>query len=380
MDTNRDLANPSRTGLAAGNGPDTDPVRGRAHGESTVPLSVLDLATVGVETSSSEALATTTELARATEMWGFHRFWVAEHHGMPGIASSSPTVLLAHLAAHTSRIRLGTGGVMLPNHAPLVVAEQFGTLAALNPGRIDVGLGRAPGTDPNTARALRRTTGPLSADDFPEQLGELIGFLRDEFPIDHAYADVHAVPNGPVPPIWLLGSSGFSAQVAGALGLPFAFAHHFSSKNTLPALELYRDSFRPSEILDEPYSMIGVQVIAADTDAEAVELARPIALSMMRLRSGNPGRLPTVAEARDREYTDGERRFLDSWFDDAVHGSGATVRAELDALRERTGVDELMITANLADRKAKLRSYELVAAQYGLLDSATSNASRERKN
>ncbi|WP_407926242.1 LLM class flavin-dependent oxidoreductase [Halosaccharopolyspora lacisalsi] len=363
MDT---VANPSRTALGNEQPSEAEshPIRGIARGESPVPLSVLDLAPVGVDTSPSQALSTSAELARSVERWGYHRFWVAEHHGMPGIASSSPSVLIAHLAAVTNTLRLGSGGVMLPNHAPLVVAEQFGTLQALYPGRIDLGLGRAPGTDQGTARALRRTTGPLSADDFPQQLGELIAFLDDDFPADHPYVDVHAIPHGPMPPVWLLGSSGFSAQVAGSLGLPFSFAHHFSADNTLPALKLYRDSFKPSEVLDEPYAKIGVQVVAADTDEEALELTRPIALSMLRLRMGNPGRMPTVKEAAEYPYSERERAFVDNWLADAVYGSPETVRAGLDELRERTGADELMLTANIPDRDAKLRSYELIARAY----------------
>ncbi|RCW45168.1 luciferase family oxidoreductase group 1 [Halopolyspora algeriensis] len=362
------VANPERTELSHVQPPEPEPhpIRGIARGDSPVPLSVLDLAPVGTETTPGHALSTTTELARSAERWGYHRFWVAEHHGMPGIASSSPAVLIAHLASATNTLRLGSGGVMLPNHAPLAVAEQFGTLQSLYPDRIDLGLGRAPGTDQGTARALRRTTGPLSADDFPQQLGELIAFLGNGFPADHPYADVHAIPNGPAPPVWLLGSSGFSAQVAGALGLPFSFAHHFSSANTMPALKLYRDSFQPSSVLDEPYAKIGVQVIAADTDEEALELARPIALSMLRLRMGNPGRMPSPEEAAEYPYTEREQAFIDNWLSDVVYGSAATVRTELDELRDRTGVDELMITANLHDRQAKLRSYELIAQAYRL--------------
>lgn len=365
MDT---VANPDRTALAHEQPPEPEPhpIRGTARGDSPVPLSVLDLAPVGVETTPSEALSTAAELARSVERWGYHRFWVAEHHGMPGIASSSPAVLIAHLGAVTNTLRLGSGGVMLPNHAPLVVAEQFGTLQALYPDRIDLGLGRAPGTDQGTARALRRTTEPLSADDFPQQLGELIAFLGDDFPADHPYVDVHAIPNGPVPPVWLLGSSGFSAQVAGALGLPFSFAHHFSAANTIPALKLYRESFQPSEVLDEPYAKIGVQTVAADTDREALDLVRPIALSMLRLRMGNPGRMPGVEEAAEYPYTEREQAFVDNWLADAVYGSPDAVRAGLDELRERTGADELMLTANIADREAKLRSYELIARAYRL--------------
>lgn len=362
------VANPDRTALGNEQPPESEPhpIKGAARGDSPVPLSVLDLAPVSVETTPAHALSATTELARSAERWGYHRFWVAEHHGMPGIASSSPAVLIAHLAGATNTLRFGSGGVMLPNHAPLAVAEQFGTLQALYPDRIDLGLGRAPGTDQGTARALRRTTGPLSADDFPQQLGELIAFLNDEFPADHPYADVHAVPQGTPPPVWLLGSSGFSAQVAGALGLPFSFAHHFSAANTMPALKLYRESFQPSAVLDEPYAKIGVQTIAADTDEQALHLARPIALSMLRLRMGSPGRMPTPKEAAEYPYTEREQSFVDDWLADAVYGSAATVRAELDELRERTGANELMITANIPDRDAKLRSYELIAQAYRL--------------
>jgi luciferase family oxidoreductase group 1 len=362
------VANPDRTTL--GGGPSSEqqghPIRGGAFGESPVPLSVLDLSPVGADTTSSEALGTTTELARLAERLGYHRFWVAEHHGMPGIASSSPAVVIAHLAAATNTLRVGSGGVMLPNHAPLIVAEQFGILQSLHPGRIDLGIGRAPGTDQATARALRRTSGPLSADDFPQQLGELIAFIRDDFPADHPYSHIHAVPHSDTPPIWLLGSSGFSAQVAGALGMPFAFAHHFSAANTLPALDLYRQSFEPSALLDKPYALIGVQVVAADTDEEALELARPIGLHMLRLRRGMPQRLPSRKEAAEYPYTEQERLFLENWLSDVVYGSRATVRAGLDELRERTGVDELMVTTNIAEREPKLRSCELVAQAYGL--------------
>lgn len=343
-------------------------IKGVPRGESPVVLSVLDLSPVGSDTTAVDSLSATTELARHAEQWGYHRFWVAEHHGMPGIASSSPAVVLAHLAASTSTLRVGSGGVMLPNHPPLVVAEQFGTLQALNPGRVDLGLGRAPGTDPATARALRRQSDALSADDFPEQLRDLVSFLNDDFPADHPYVDIQAIPQAAAPPVWLLGSSGFSAQLAGQLGLPFAFAHHFSAQNTVPALQLYQESFQPSSVLDAPYSLIGVQTIAADTDAEALYQARPIALSMLRLRQGNPGRMPTPQEAAEYPYSAMEQSFVDSWLADAVYGSPETVRAGLDELRERTGVDELMLTANIADRWTKLRSYELVARAYGMID------------
>lgn len=348
-----------------------DQIRGRARGASDVPLSVLDLATVGAGYTPHQALGATTELARKAEAWGFHRFWVAEHHGMPGVASSSPAVLIAHLAAATETIRLGSGGVMLPNHAPLVIAEQFGTLHALHPGRIDLGLGRAPGTDPATARALRRHADP-GADDFPQQLTELTHFLDADFPPGHSYRNLMAVPGEASapgsgrPPIWLLGSSGFSAQLAGHLGLPFAFAHHFSAVNTVPALDLYRESFRPSEVLDEPYALIGVGAVAAETGREARRLAATGGLAMLRLRLGVPGLTPTPEEAEAYPYTEAEREFVDAWLANVVTGEPGAVREGLDELRKRTGADELMITANLHGHEARHRSYQLIAEAYGM--------------
>ncbi|MDI2131361.1 LLM class flavin-dependent oxidoreductase [Yinghuangia seranimata] len=343
-----------------------------------IPLSVLDLAPVGSGYTATEALRTSTELARRAERWGFHRFWVAEHHNMPGIASSAPPVLLAHLAAHTSTLRLGSGGIMLPNHAPLVVAEQFGTLQALHPGRIDIGIGRAPGTDQATARALRRSEDALSVDDFPQQLGELIGFLTASFREGHLFERIRAVP-GPVSgiapggeweasraPVWLLGSSGYSARLAGALGLPFAFAHHFSAVHTLPALALYREHFTPSEDLDKPYSMIAAGVIAADTDEEARRYALAQALAMLRLRTGRPGLLPSPDEAEQHPWTEAERDFVRTYQADHIIGGPATVRAGLDELVSRTGVDELMVVSNVHGHDARLRSYEIIAEQWGL--------------
>ncbi|MFG3304097.1 LLM class flavin-dependent oxidoreductase [Streptomyces wuyuanensis] len=356
-----------------------DEIRGTAQGTAPVPLSVLDLVTVGSGSTAGQALSTSVELARLAERRGYHRHWVAEHHSMPGVASSSPAVILAHLAAHTERIRLGSGGVMLPNHAPLVIAEQFGTLEALAPGRVDLGLGRAPGTDGATAAALRRTDTPHEgADDFPQQLAELTRFLDDDFPDGHPYTRIHAVP-GPVqatapggvqsaarPPVWLLGSSGFSARLAGVLGLPFAFAHHFSARNTVPALDLYRDSFRPSQVLDAPYALIGVAALASDDAREARRQVMTGALSMLRLRTGRPGLIPTPEEAEAYDFGPMEREFVDGWLADIVHGTPDEVRAGLDELRKRTGADELMITANAHGGEARLRSYELIADAYGL--------------
>jgi luciferase family oxidoreductase group 1 len=334
---------------------------------------------VGAGRTASDALRTSVELARLTEARGFHRYWVAEHHSMPGVASSSPAVILAYLAAHTERIRLGSGGVMLPNHAPLVVAEQFGTLEAMAPGRIDLGLGRAPGTDGATAAALRRTERlDEGAEEFPQQVVELTRFLDDDFPDGHPYRRVHAVP-GPVqasapggvqsphrPPIWLLGSSGFSARLAGMLGLPFAFAHHFSAQNTLPALELYRESFRPSGVLDAPYALIGVSVLATDEEKEARRQVRAAALNMLRLRRGRPGLFPSPEEAEAHEFSPLEQEFVDSWAANVVHGTPDEVRAGLDELHQRTGADELMLTTHAHTGELRLRSYELVADAYGL--------------
>ncbi|MFF4290872.1 LLM class flavin-dependent oxidoreductase [Streptomyces sp. NPDC001633] len=357
---------------------DGDGIRGTARGSAPVPLSVLDLVTVGAGHTAAGAVRTAVDLARTAERRGFHRYWVAEHHSMPGVASSSPAVLLAHVAAHTERIRLGSGGVMLPNHAPLVIAEQFGTLEAMAPGRIDLGLGRAPGTDGATAAALRRTDGlHEDADQFPQQLAELTRFLDDSFPDGHPYARIHAVP-GPVqatspggvqsphrPPLWLLGSSGFSARLAGSLGLPFAFAHHFSAANTLPALDLYRASFRPSEVLAEPYALIGVSALAAEDEREARRQVMTGALAMVRLRTGRPGLVPGPEEAEAYPFNELERGFVDGWLSNVVHGTPDAVRQGLDDLAKRTGADELMITANAHGPAARVRSYELIADVYG---------------
>jgi len=320
-----------------------------------VPLSVLDLVPVGAGSTARAALATSTALVRLAEELGFLRYWVAEHHAMPGIASSAPAVLVAHLAAATERIRVGSGGVMLPNHQPLVVAEQFGTLDALHPGRIDLGIGRAPGTDQRTARALRRGSAALGADEFPEQLAELVSYFRGDGP-------VRAIPaEGQAPAVWLLGSSGYSAQVAGLLGLPFAFAHHFSSENTLPALELYRRTFRPSDVLDEPYALIAAAVLCAPTDAEARRLALPSAWQFLQLRQGRPGPVPTPETAAAYAYTAEERRFVDDRLAGQVIGSPETVRAGVTELVERTGVDELMVVTSTHGGADRLRSYRLLA-------------------
>jgi luciferase family oxidoreductase group 1 len=325
-------------------------------------MSVLDLAPVSSGSGASRALRNSIDLARHAEQWGYRRHWVAEHHNMPGVASTVPAVLVAHLAAATTRLRVGSGGVMLPNHAPLVVAEQFGMLEAFHPGRIDLGIGRAPGTDPATAAALRRSERMLSSEDFLEQLGELLGFLQETFPEDHPYRRIRAVSGaGSVPAVWLLGSSGYSAQVAGILGLPFAFAHHFSPANTVPALALYRSRFRPSDALAEPYAMVAAAVVCAATDERARWLHGPSRLSMLRLRSGRPAVLPTPEEAAAYPYTPDELAMTAGFTSSHVVGDPDSVRRGLDDLLAATGADELMVTTFVHDHDDRLRSYQLLA-------------------
>src|ERR1019366_4260242 len=326
------------------------------------PISILDLTPIKQGGNAAASLRETVELAQRAEAWGYHRYWLVEHHNIPSMAGAATTVVMAHVAAATRTIRVGAGGIMLLNHAPLMVAEQFGTLEALHPGRIDLGIGRAPGTDQVTALALRRSSEALNADDFPQQLGELRAFFTGGFPDTHPFRSITAVPGfGDQPELWLLGSSGFSAQRAGMLGLPFSFAHHFSAGNTLPALELYRSSFRPSATLAAPHAMVAVSVICADTDERAQWWAGPSRLAFVRLRSGRPGRLPSPQEAADHDYSPSERLILDSRTRGQIVGDPETVRVGLEALRRETQADELMITAMIHDYRDRVRSYELVA-------------------
>jgi luciferase family oxidoreductase group 1 len=332
-----------------------------------VPLSVLDLAPVGAGSDPAAALRASVELVQEAERLGYHRYWVAEHHNMPGIASSAPAVLLAHLASVTDTIRVGSGGVMLPNHAPLVIAEQFGMLEALHPGRVDLGIGRAPGTDPRTASALRRGIGGLREPDLPALLGELYGFFNGSFPADHPYRGITAVPAlGYQPAIWLLGSSDYSARLAGALGLPFSFAHHFSAGSTGPALDAYRAAFRPSDVLAEPYVLLGVAVTCAETAERARWLAKPGDLAFLRLRSGRPGPFPTPEEAADFHPTPAEKEAIRQWSASRIVGDPAGVRAELATLVERTGADELLVTTTAHSPDDRRRSYQLLAELAGL--------------
>ncbi|MDO3647968.1 LLM class flavin-dependent oxidoreductase [Nocardia mangyaensis] len=322
---------------------------------NAVTLSVLDLAPVQADVTAGDALHATTRLAQHAEELGFRRFWVAEHHNMPGIASAAPAVVLAHLAASTTRIRLGSGGVMLPNHAPLVVAEQFGTLESLHPGRIDLGIGRAPGTDPVTARALRRHADGLGAESFPRELTTLIGFFRGT----DTDGIVASPGRGAEPEVWLLGSSGYSAQVAAALGLPFAFAHHIAPDNTAAAVDLYRDNFRPSETRNEPYTIVAASAICADTDDEADRLAAPRDLAFANLRSGRPQALATPDQAAGFPGSDAERHFAAQRKAGQLQGSPETVRAQAAQLLDATSPDELMLNTLVYDIDARIRSLDL---------------------
>jgi luciferase family oxidoreductase group 1 len=326
-------------------------------------LSVLDLATVAKGSTAADALADTTALARVAESLGYHRLWVAEHHGMPSVASSAPAVLVGHLADATSTLRVGAGGVMLPNHAPLVVAEQFATLEALHPGRIDLGLGRAPGTDPSTARALRRSA-DLGAEHFPEDVVELITYL---VPSDGPPTTPAPVPGrGYLPQVWLLGSSTFSAQLAGLLGLPFSFAFHFAPALVDQAVALYRQHFRPTGLLAEPYVMVAASVLCADSDEEARYLSGPSALAMLHLRTGRPGPVVDPEEAAAYPYTPDERAIVDASTAEHVVGDATTVRKGLEALVERTGADELILSTRAHDLATRAHSLTLVAERWGL--------------
>jgi luciferase family oxidoreductase group 1 len=327
-----------------------------------VPISILELANVSAGSTSEAALAATTEIAQGAERWGARRLWVAEHHNMPSVASSSPAVLLAHLAARTTTLRLGSGGVMLPNHAPLVVAEQFATLEALHPGRIDLGIGRAPGTDGLTAAAIRGAAGG-GEDDFPQSVAEVQAFLEDAFPAEHAYSRIELMPRpSGGPPIWLLGSSGYSAQLAGLMGLPYAYARHFSRRNTLPALELYRSSFRPSSALEAPYAMVCTGAVAAETDEEAERLATSGALAMLLMRSGRPGPIPTPDEAVAFDWRGHAGEHLRRWLGNVAHGRPERVLDELEAIQRETDADELMLTASIHGESPRVRSFELLGS------------------
>jgi luciferase family oxidoreductase group 1 len=325
-------------------------------------LSVLDLSPVSSGSTGAQALRNTLEVAQLADRLGYERYWLAEHHNLPSVASSAPEVMIGHVASKTSRIRVGAGGIMLPNHAPLRVAETFRVLEALHPGRIDLGIGRAPGTDPVTATVLRRSRDELGADDFPQQFSELLAFSGDGFPEGHPLRSVVAMPSDVgLPPIWLLGSSGYSARAAGEMGLGYAFASHFSPTNPAPAMRAYHESFEPSEDFERPSAILAVSVICAETNDHAEELASSMQLAWVRMRSGNPGPLPSPEEAVGYPYTPAERRLADTYRSMQIVGDPRTARARIEELAERAAADEVMVTTNVYDHNERLNSYKLLA-------------------
>ena len=321
------------------------------------PLSVLDLSPILQGSDASQSLRNTLDLAQHAERWGYRRYWLAEHHNMPGVASAATSVVIAHVAGGTSTIRVGAGGIMLPNHAPLMIAEQFGTLAALHPGRIDLGVGRAPGSDQQTARALRRTLAG-DIDEFPRDVMELMAYLGDPQPGQA----VHAVPGeGSKVPVWILGSSLYGASLAAALGLPFAFASHFAPAQMMEAIAIYRSRFQPSNYLDKPHLMLGLSVVAAETDAEAKFLATSQQQAFVNLRTGRPAPLPPPVEGYEQRLDPAARALLSQTLSVAVIGSPQTVKQGLADFVARTGADELMVTAQIFDHAARLKSFEITA-------------------
>ncbi|MGB6899734.1 MAG: LLM class flavin-dependent oxidoreductase [Candidatus Acidiferrum sp.] len=322
-----------------------------------IPFSILDLSPIPQGATAAIALRNSLDLAQHAEAWGYRRFWLAEHHSMPGIASAATSVVIGYIAGGTKTIRVGSGGIMLPNHAPLVIAEQFGTLASLYPDRIDLGLGRAPGTDMLTTRALRRDM-TSTADNFPQDVEE----LQSYFEPSTRNQKIRAVPGaGLLVPIWLLGSSLFSAQLAAKLGLPFAFASHFAPADMMQALELYRESFQPSRQLDRPYAMLGVNVVVAETDAEAQYLFTSVQQSFTNLRRGMPGQIPPPIHDIDSFWSPAERAAAGITLMCSVVGSPETARRRLLNFLELTQPDEIIATAHIYDHAARLRSFELLA-------------------
>ena len=350
-------------------------IQGSPKGIAPVPLSILDVVFTGRGYAATDAFQASIKLAKLADGRGFNRYWVAEHHGMPAVATSSPAILLSRLIGETNHIRLGSGGMMLPNSPPLVIAEQFGMLEALAPGRIDLGIGRAPGTDRMTAAALRQ--GKVGVEDFPAHLDELLHFLRDDFPNDHPYSNrVFAVPgpgqdkeNGLIrplqyPPVWPLGSSGYSAQLAGQLGLPFAFAAQLAPENLNLAFELYRKNFKPSEMLQKPYTMACFAVFAAHNELEAYKQSRSFAHSMMRMMTGKSYLLLSPDEVDSYHYDDDESQIIEMWHDKVIYGTPEQVVKKLNLLQNTTSADELMIANVGYSLDANYNSVQLIADQY----------------
>ncbi len=329
-------------------------------------LSVLDLAPVSSGMTAAQALRNTLDLAHRADALGYTRYWLAEHHNMSGIAGSSPEILIGQVARETARMRVGSGGVMLPNHAPLKVAESFLTLEALFPGRIDLGIGRAAGTDPRTAAALRRSSGGAGADDLPQQLDDLFAFAGGGFGEDHPFRSVAAVPAGvPLPPVWLLGSSDYSARLAGQRGLGFVFAHHINPDGAAEAMRAYRENFRPSQHLTTPQAIVTASVICADTAEQAEALAPSLDLAWLRLRRGNPAPFPTSDEARAYPYTFADRVQVRETRRRLILGDPEAVRAQICRLAGETDADEVMVTTITHGHAERVRSYELLAEVFG---------------
>lgn len=324
-----------------------------------IPLSVLDLAPVPSGTAPSEAIRRTVDLARLAERLGYVRHWFAEHHGMPSVASAAPEILIGHVASATTRIRVGSGGIMLPNHTALKVAETFRTLEALHPGRIDLGLGRAPGSDQAASRALEASDGH----DFSQQLAELLAFCgQTEFAANHPFRKVIAIPDdAPLPPIWILGSSGASARLAGSAGMGYSFASHFSPTPAGPAFNAYATSFQPSPQFRKSHAILGVAVVCAETNEEADRLATTMDLAWLRIRRGEFRPLPSPDEAMAYAYSDFEREAVREYRSRTVIGNPQKVRAQIEELVRDSGADEVMVVSNLYDHTARLRSYELLA-------------------
>lgn len=330
-----------------------------------IPLSVLDLVPVGSGSDATAAISHSVELARTAERLGYVRYWFAEHHGMPGIASSAPEILIEHIASATERIRVGSGGIMLPNHAPLRIAEAFHTLEALHPGRIDIGLGRAPGTDPATSRALR----PFDAEQFPEQVHELMGLSAGTLPPDHPFRSVTVTPVGiTLPPIWILGSSGAGARFAGSRGLGYAFARHFSPTPPEPSMRAYLDSFRPSPQFPRPHAILGVSAICAETETEAERLASSADLVWAQYRQGQFGKLASPEEVDRHQWTEVERSVAQQGRSRHFIGSPERVGVMIRDAAESCGASEVMVTSMIHDPAARRRCYDMVMAAVGTKD------------
>lgn len=332
-----------------------------------LPLSVLDLSPLPAGSSSTRALRNTLDLASLADRLGYGRYWVGEHHNLPSVICTSPEVIIGHIASVTCDIRVGSGGIMLPNHAPLRIAEAFHTLEALHLGRIDLGLGRAPGSDGRTALALRRTVERVNADDFPELLDELLAFGSGDFPPGHPFRSVRALPDDvPLPPVWILGSSDFGARLAALRGFGFGFAHHFSAQWALPAARAYRDNFQPSKHRSTPHLILTITAVCAETDAEANHLASTLDLASVRRSRGEFAPLVNPDEAITYPYSASERAVVENFRENVFVGSPQTVRAGIEALVAATRADEVMITTMVWDHAARRRSYELLAGEFGL--------------